>query len=556
MAYKPRCENGKKAGEAHNTLRYSWRNTLKSFSLIVVCVSGSLFYAGCPVYDMPYFEFPLTLSRNGFATNIQISGGYVPGPGGKTPVALHIDTAYEFAFIDDAGIVWLNDERSTQLEGKELYALILGGGKVMIPLGRLFNEEPVHLKIDTQGQLEFRGAIANPNDADAPYIPVNSVGELILITQKPGAMSGKYTQTSDINLEGRNWKPVGNLSEPFSGVFDGSGKRLENLRIDRPDESYVGLFGYISTPQAKLMNINITSGSVRGRNAVGSVAGKNERGTVENCFNAAEVRSVAGDAGGIAGQSAGDSTDKAYIQRCSNIGVVLNTSGGTNYGGGIAGTARWTDIRESVNEGDVLGFYYAGGISGVLASGSEIFSCGNTGEVRAADSGGGICAILNGTSAITGSYNGAAVQAAGWDAGGIAAASEFGSITASYSTGDVSGARYVGGVAGLNEKSEISACYSTGTPAGGIFVGGIAGVNAEALSTVEGCYWDNTSLGVGGTLNGAAASNCFQFGADWPPPGAGEAIANWGATYWANLGGATIGAGGVPEYPVLAWQVQ
>ena len=59
---------------------------------------------------------------------------------------------------------------------------------------------------------------------------------------------------NDINLNSKEWTPIGTDDNPFSGTFDGSGYTLCALTINRPNDDYVGLFGY-TTSTSKISNL-------------------------------------------------------------------------------------------------------------------------------------------------------------------------------------------------------------------------------------------------------------------------------------------------------------
>jgi len=88
---------------------------------------------------------------------------------------------------------------------------------------------------------------------------------------------------SDIDLSdymaGDGWVPIGNYSTAnaednqnmFFGTFNGNDHCIKNLTIQRPDDDYQGLFGYIKSGLVEnivLENVNILGGS-----AVGAVVG-------------------------------------------------------------------------------------------------------------------------------------------------------------------------------------------------------------------------------------------------------------------------------------------
>ena len=91
-----------------------------------------------------------------------------------------------------------------------------------------------------------------------------------------------------VGSAGAGWAPIGTAAAAFTGTFDGNGKSIGGLRIDRPGEDYVGLFGCLDGGEVK--ELTIASGSIVGRNHVGAVVGYNNYGQIVNCENRANVR--------------------------------------------------------------------------------------------------------------------------------------------------------------------------------------------------------------------------------------------------------------------------
>ena len=60
---------------------------------------------------------------------------------------------------------------------------------------------------------------------------------------------------------GQGWKPV----DEFSGKLDGRGYTISNLKINRPSEQYVGLFGKV-TADAKIINVTFENVNIVGEN--------------------------------------------------------------------------------------------------------------------------------------------------------------------------------------------------------------------------------------------------------------------------------------------------
>ncbi len=76
---------------------------------------------------------------------------------------------------------------------------------------------------------------------------------------------------ANIDLDGKEWTPIGTSRKPFKGTFDGQGKTISNLVIDMSSKSDVGLFGYTSNGEIK--NFTLNNAKVVGNLDVGAVAG-------------------------------------------------------------------------------------------------------------------------------------------------------------------------------------------------------------------------------------------------------------------------------------------
>ncbi|MDR2588556.1 MAG: hypothetical protein LBC67_03930 [Spirochaetales bacterium] len=364
MKYKTSGEELKKRT---SPLPHSCRNSRNYFLLLTLPLLVFALLAGCPVYDLPYFEFPL---NNFQITNITIEGAYVPQEGAeKTPVLLYyLDGTFDFGYVADTGSVFIKNKDTSNRRGKIFYHLYLRTEEVPILLGRKFDENPVRFKLDAQGQLQLREEVPNPNDGGAPYIPIDTMGEFLHINGDSALWGGSYLLTGALDMLGGadrgalrlNWNPIGNASSGrFTGKFDGGGREIRNLYIDSPDDN-IGLFGM--TNNAVLRNIVIGSGSVQGNSCVGGIAGFSSGGEISGCSNGAEVTSGYGNAGGIAGYSQG-----AAITTCYNTGAVTTTSSA----GGIAGD----------NSGSITACYNTGAVTATVSNGGGIAGDNSSGNI-------------------------------------------------------------------------------------------------------------------------------------------------------------------------------
>ncbi len=96
-------------------------------------------------------------------------------------------------------------------------------------------------------------------------------------------LDSHYLQTADIDAtpsktenptpdaEYYGFEPIGNSETPFTGGYDGGGFEIDGLSINRPEQSYVGLFGMAQ--DIKIQNINMTNIEIVGVNYVGGIAG-------------------------------------------------------------------------------------------------------------------------------------------------------------------------------------------------------------------------------------------------------------------------------------------
>lgn len=91
-------------------------------------------------------------------------------------------------------------------------------------------------------------------------------------------LSACYKMMNDVDLTEwiaednpvQGWNPIGSSISPFSGVFDGGGKTIKGLYINRNVDN-VGLFGVVKN--AEIRNVSLVNVSVTGNDNVGCVAG-------------------------------------------------------------------------------------------------------------------------------------------------------------------------------------------------------------------------------------------------------------------------------------------
>ena len=149
-------------------------------------------------------------------------------------------------------------------------------------------------------------------------------------------LAGTYILDNDIDASatstwnsGAGFAPVGNTATPFAGSFDGGGHVITALHINRPSESYVGLFGY-ATGGCVIANVNLVGGGIAAGDGygrgLGGLVGSLNGGTVSKCYasvgvtdrgNAERVGEIVGwlQSGAVSNCYAGGGRDGLWRQQ-------------------------------------------------------------------------------------------------------------------------------------------------------------------------------------------------------------------------------------------------
>lgn len=323
-----------------------------------------------------------------------------------------------------------------------------------------------------------------------------------------------FSQQKDIDLSsshtwdnGKGWRPIGGFyyvmgltkKVGFKGFYDGNGHKISNLMINRPDEMYQSLFGYVY--EGKVTNVVIDNANVTGSENVGGLTGYVHDAEVSDCqvINS-KVKAVDFYAGGVAGYQ-----DKGLIANCMvdarvegrdyvggivswiNEGAVEDcvTKGAVvgvpteikpaRLTGGIAGYTLRSKIEMSVSYADVKGDEKSGGLFGTVSS-SEVERC---------------CVIANAVSGII-------------HVGGLVGENDNSVVKNCFArVNEVKGEQNIGGLIGTSSYSDsrVTNCYAVAKVVveDDTFAGGLIGTKSTGI--ISGCYW-NTEVsaldGVGG----------------------------------------------------------
>jgi hypothetical protein len=210
--------------------------------------------------------------------------------------------------------------------------------------------------IDVDGTANNAGGAlggALPMLASEYATSITNAHQLQLVTLAPGA---SYTLAGDINaaktaggdvwIGGAGFVPI----KGFSGVFDGQGRIIRTLFINRPSTWNTGLFE--STNSSVIRNVGLVGGSITGFNVVGALVGANY-GTVSNSYADVAVTGQIGS-GGLVGRHGSGVLSDSYA-----LGAVT----GTVSVGGLVGQ-NFSTINTSYAAGTVSGTSNVGGLVG------------------------------------------------------------------------------------------------------------------------------------------------------------------------------------------------
>jgi surface protein len=216
--------------------------------------------------------------------------------------------------------------------------------------------------------------------SSSPY-EISSFSNLLWISEDSDRWDKHYIQTNDIEAgitsslnNGLGWSPIGDESTGFSGSYNGQGYYIFDLKINRPTQDYIGLFGEIKPSYGSssliVKDIYFENANIIGAEFVGVLAGNIEGLSINNYVQVQSVfigdSYVAGDntIGGLAGRVYNHST----VTRCYYEGnVVGGTGDSSDYqitGGLIGNLNYYSNISKSYSSGSVSGNYMVGGLLG------------------------------------------------------------------------------------------------------------------------------------------------------------------------------------------------
>ena len=355
--------------------------------------------------------------------------------------------------------------------------------------------------VDAGGSLNSAGGAAAtlPMLASEYATTITNAHQLQLMALAPAA---SYTLAANIDASatgsgkdvwgGAGFMPVGT----FTGSLDGQNHKISNLYINLPS-AYVGLFSVLGGG-AFVGNLGLEGGTVTGSYAVGSLAGLNAGGTVNNVTTSATVAATGAyvspivvhdsSVGGLIGwnmASVSNSSATGNVSGYGSVGGLIGRNQGNVNGSHATGTVT----------GGATGYDSAvGGLVGyndfVACNPCAITNSYATGHVTGDNNVGGLVGWNGGSVALSYASGAVSTYAGGWQTGGLVGYNRFQAITDSYATGAVAGVSNAGGLVGQNDGPIISS-YATGSVSASNY--GAAGLVGLNYGFVNSSYWNTDS---------------------------------------------------------------
>ena len=268
----------------------------------------------------------------------------------------------------------------------------------------------------------------------------------------------------DVSLDGIEWIPIGNVSNPFGGSFDGNNKSIINFNNDSAGDGFA-LFNRATNASLKNIDISgqITVNTDSSPYSAGIVA-MADGCIIENCKSNVNITSTI-EGSCIAGIAANLTGSPSTISNCLNLGT-MDISKKTSKAGGIVAyvsiNSNTTYIRNVENKG------------GIKHSGTATTSINLGGVVGFADTNsGGVIVIENSGNKGTITSNAKNSNASVGDSSKVHAGGIIGFESYSKADNKVLNCFNVGEISGANINAAIVATGSTD-------------------ATIEYCYFDST----------------------------------------------------------------
>ena len=271
----------------------------------------------------------------------------------------HITVEKLFGTEYDTSVIKQNDQKVAKDKLSFVYL-----GEEIRPDMNLFRADEVSYTVKTPAQFYWLSQQINKGSIDT-----------LKVTIKLG---------NDLDFHNDEWLPVGVEGHEYKGNFDGQGKTISNLYINRPGENYLGLFGTANNNNA-LRNITFDKVEIIGKSLYNGGPGGLYGGNY---------------AGALVGRLLTGMVDSVSVKSFS-YNSDRDTAAG-NFIGGVIGSAESINLsNSSVNTGVFMtSGDNVGGVIGFIESNANVTDChGNNIDIAencTGDAGGVIGTATNG----------------------------------------------------------------------------------------------------------------------------------------------------------------
>lgn len=209
-------------------------------------------------------------------------------------------------------------------------------------------------------QISFTTKLLDGSGTDEIPYEIATIGDLKALSENTALWNKIFIQTSDIDAtetsgwnKGEGWISVGNSIDKFSGTYNGGGHIINGLYINRPESSYLGLFGW--TNNATIKNLGLNDLDFNGNYGIGGISGNNYNSSIRMCFTSGNIKGTS-NVGGLVGRN--------YTSKIENCYSLVNVSGSDNIGGLVGSNNKESVIDKSFSNGRVEGITNTGGLAG------------------------------------------------------------------------------------------------------------------------------------------------------------------------------------------------
>ncbi len=158
--------------------------------------------------------------------------------------------------------------------------------------------------------------------------------------------------TSDIDMQGVEYTPIGTTTNKYAGKFDGQNHVISNLIVNLPNQDYVGVFGVI-TGGAEIKHFTVDNTcAFTGKAFMGVVGGSNDGGTIiiDGIGSEANFTGSAQNISGIFGVNMSGAS-RPQISNCYVTGKIV----GARESAAISGWANGGSVTNCYSIAEVTG---------------------------------------------------------------------------------------------------------------------------------------------------------------------------------------------------------